>query len=173
MSSELQRNVQKILSKLTTFLLTRLKHKPASYYSKTPSLCPLQKAHKTDTFHQFAMLCLRWRSVKDSGSSGWDTGFCTKNPKHFIKSYENIGVHKEDTSVNFYAVRPFTNLPMGGVTQIHKNALNKDLQLSALFARGDAMDLSRLSEKPHIFRRMTNAQRECGCVKSLSPLLMF
>jgi hypothetical protein len=37
-------------------------------------------------FHQIAMLCLRWRSVKDSGSSGWDTSFCTKNPEHFIKS---------------------------------------------------------------------------------------
>jgi hypothetical protein len=35
------------------------------------------------------------------------------------------------------------------------------------------MDLSRLSEKPHIFRRITNAQRECGCVKSLSPLVIF
>jgi hypothetical protein len=35
------------------------------------------------------------------------------------------------------------------------------------------MDSSRLSEKPHIFRRMTNAQRECGCVKSLSPLVIF
>jgi hypothetical protein len=37
-------------------------------------------------YHQFAMLCLRWRSVKDSGSSGWDKGFCTKNSEHFIKS---------------------------------------------------------------------------------------
>jgi hypothetical protein len=32
------------------FFLNRLKHKPASYHSKTPSLYPLQKAHKTDIF---------------------------------------------------------------------------------------------------------------------------
>jgi hypothetical protein len=50
---------------------------------------------------------------------------------------------------------PFTNLPLDRVTQINKKALKKGLKLIALFARGDAMDLSCLSEKPHIFRRMT------------------
>ena len=35
------------------------------------------------------------------------------------------------------------------------------------------MGLSRLSEKPHIFRRMTNAQRVCGCDVTVSSFSVF
>jgi hypothetical protein len=98
------------------------------------------------------MLCLRWSSVKDSGSSDWDTGFCIKSSEHFVRSLKDIGIQKEDTSVYIDVVSSFKNFPVDGVTQINKNALKKGHKLSTFFLHvDDVMDLSRLSEKPHIF----------------------
>jgi hypothetical protein len=160
-TSQIERNIRRLLSKHKSILSTDLKRKLTPYHSKPLHLYGLPKIHKPD-------IPLR-PIVSSNGSPCYalagflhkilaplvsNTDSFVKNSEHFIQLLKDINLRNGDILVSFDVVSLFTNVPVEEVLRVIKNKLCMDSTVSdrSPLQVDDVMELLEVCMKTTYFQ---------------------
>jgi hypothetical protein len=116
-TAEVERKLQKLLSKHKTTLLIDLKYKPTPYHSKPLHLYSLPRIHKPDIPLRPIVSSIGFLHKILGPLAGKSKSF-VKNSGHFVRLLKSVNLQSPDTLISFYVISPFTNVPVDKTLQV-------------------------------------------------------